>query len=415
MKRVSFISLGCFRNRYDSEVLAASLLSSKKGLIDPDKISLKNRCDILVVNTCGFIDPAKLESLEVIAEAVNLKKAKKVKEVYVFGCLVQRFRPQLEKNFPEVDKWWGRQDFPKIYQKRLLSRQPVDFVKICEGCINRCSYCAIPLIKGPLRSRPAQEILKEVKELEAAGVKELNIIGQDTTSWAKDLEEEIDLTGLIQLILDKTKIEWIRLIYAHPQHITDSLINLIAKQERICNYIDLPIQHINQRILKLMHRQVTPERIISLIKEIREKIPGVTIRTSVIAGFPTETEAEFTELLDFIKKVRFERLGAFVYSKESETKAAKLPGQIHPMTKKRRHRQIMQTQQKISAECLEKFIGQNIKVLVTEKGKDFYLARSQYDGPEVDGLVLVKRKNLKIGRFYQVKVIDSLEYDLVAQ
>lgn len=415
-EKASFVSLGCFRNRYDSEVLAAGIISSEKDLLPVDSISSRNKCGILAVNTCGFITPAKIESLEAINEAISLKKEGKVKKIYVFGCLVQRYKKQLQINFPEVDRWQGVVSFSKTYQRRLRQKGPVDFLKICEGCINHCSYCAIPLIKGPLQSRPASEILKEVKRLDSAGVKELNIIGQDITSWAKDLKGERDLTYLIKKILKAAKkIKWLRLTYTHPKHFSDELISLIAQEERICKYVDLPIQHINKRILKMMKRKVSPQQIISLIEKIRKKIPGCAIRTAVITGFPSEGEAEFEELLKFIKEVKFEKLGVFVYSREENTEAGKLSGQVHPMTKKRRRRQIMEAQQRISTQSLKSFIGEKIEVLVTDKKDGYYIGRSQYDAPEVDGLVFLHRKNLKVGQFYNVQVTDSLEYDLVAQ
>ncbi|MFO8052934.1 MAG: MiaB/RimO family radical SAM methylthiotransferase [Candidatus Omnitrophota bacterium] len=416
VKTFSIVTLGCFRNRYDSGVVTSRFLTKKNSLVEPDKISKKNKADILLVNTCGFIDSAKLESIQVIKEAIELKKEKKIKEVYVFGCLVERFKDQLARHFPQVDKWWGIESFEKKYKKRKLEQKPVDFIKICEGCINRCSYCAIPVIKGPLASRPIPEVLREVKKIEKSGVKELNIIGQDITSWGKDLGKKQNLANLLKHIVKTIKkIKWIRLIYTHPKHFSNDLIDLIASEEKICNYIDLPIQHINKRILKLMNRKTTPEDIISLIKKIRKKIPDCAIRTSVIVGFPTETETEFKQLLDFIKEMNFQKLGAFVYSREEGTKAAKLPQQVHHMTKKRRLRQVMEAQQKVAAKDLEKFIGKKITVLVLEKRKGFYIGRTQYDAPEVDGVVFIKRDKLKIGRFYKVKVTDSLEYDLVAE
>jgi ribosomal protein S12 methylthiotransferase len=415
-KKVSIVTLGCFRNRYDSGVAAKRFLNKSSRLLPVDKLSRKNKADILLINTCGFIDPAKIESIEAINEAIELKRQKKVRKIYVFGCLVQRFEQELKKHFPEIDKWWGIEEFSREYQDRLASKNPVGFLKICEGCINNCSYCAIPLIKGPLVSRPAQEVLKEVKKLDKAGVKELNIIGQDITGWGKDLSKRQDLAGLLkQVVRDTKEIGWIRLIYTHPKHITGSLIDLIAKEEIICNYIDLPIQHINKRILKLMNRKTSPKDIISLIKKIRKKIPNCAIRTSVIVGFPGETESEFNQLLDFIKEIKFEKLGVFTYSQEEGTKAAKFPGQIHHMTKKKRKRRIMEAQQKIGAKNLEKFIGQEITVLVLEKRKGFYIGRTQYDAPEVDGVVFIKRRKLNIGCFVKVKVTDSLEYDLVAE
>lgn len=415
-KKVALVSLGCFRNRYDSEVAAKRLLAKEDVLLPAEEISKKNKADILIINTCGFIDPAKLESIQVIKDAVKLKQEKKVTKIYVFGCLVERFKNELKKHFSEVDKWWGGETFDKKYKQRLIAKKPVNFIKICEGCINYCSYCAIPLIKGNLASRLPAEVLKEVEELEQKGTKELNIIGQDITSWAKDLKIKQNLTSLIKSILKKAKnIQWLRLIYTHPKHLTDDLIDLIAAEKKICNYIDLPIQHINKRILKLMNRKTDQKSILALIKKIRKKIPNCAIRTSVIVGFPTETESEFKELLNFIKKVKFEKLGVFTYSQEEGTKAANLPGQIHHMTKKRRMREIMEAQQKITADKLKDFIGKRIKVLVLAKGKDYYLGRTEYDAPEVDGLVFINRKSLKIGQFYQVKIVDSLEYDLVAQ
>jgi ribosomal protein S12 methylthiotransferase len=415
-KKVSIVTLGCFRNRYDSGVAAKRFLNKSSRLLPVDKLSRKNKADILLINTCGFIDPAKIESIEAINEAIELKRQKKVRKIYVFGCLVQRFEQELKKHFPEIDKWWGIEEFSREYQDRLASKNPVGFLKICEGCINNCSYCAIPLIKGPLVSRPAQEVLKEVKKLDKAGVKELNIIGQDITGWGKDLSKRQDLAGLLkQVVRDTKEIGWIRLIYTHPKHITGPLIDLIAKEERICNYIDLPIQHINKRILKLMNRKTSPKDIIALIKKIRKKIPNCAIRTSVIVGFPGETESEFNQLLDFIKEIKFEKLGVFTYSQEEDTKAAKFSGQIHHMTKKQRKRRIMEAQQKIGAENLERFIGQEITVLVLEKRQGFYIGRTQYDAPEVDGVVFIKRRKLNIGCFVKVKVTDSLEYDLVAE
>ncbi|MCF7874196.1 MAG: 30S ribosomal protein S12 methylthiotransferase RimO [Candidatus Omnitrophica bacterium] len=417
MKKIfSIVTLGCFRNRYDSEVVVNRFLAKGYNLLEPDEISKKNRADILLVNSCGFIDPAKLESIQVIKEAIELKKEKKVKEVYVFGCLVERFGKQLKKHFLQVDKWWGVEPFEKTYQERFIEAKPIDFLKICEGCINKCSYCAIPLIKGPLASRPIPEVLKEVKKIDKSGIKELNIIGQDITSWGKDLGKKENLTDLLKSIIKTIKkIKWIRLIYTHPKHFSNDLIDLIASEEKICNYIDLPIQHINKRILKLMNRKTTPENIIALVKKIRKKIPDCAIRTSVIVGFPTETEAEFRQLLDFIKAMKFDKLGAFAYSQEEGTQAAQLSGHIHHMTKKRRLRQVMEAQQKVAAEKLEQFVGKKITVLVLEKREGFYIGRTQYDAPEVDGVVFIKRNNLKIGRFYKVKVSDSLEYDLVAE
>lgn len=409
-KTLSVISLGCFRNTVDCEIVVSRFLD--EGYILKDNYG---SVDLLIVNTCGFIDKAKIESLEVIKEAVDLKKKGRVKKLLVFGCLIERYRKDLEKIFPQVDQWQGVESFRQKFTKRAkLSPPYVDFLKICEGCFNKCSYCAIPLIKGALRSKPKKEVLKEAKFLDKNGIKELNIIGQDITSWGKDLKEKGDLTALIKSILKETKnIRWIRLIYTHPKHVSSSLLDLIAKSERICKYIDLPIQHINDRILKLMNRGVTKKEIVDLIKKIREKIPDCTIRTSLIAGFPTEEEKEFEELLNFLKKIKFEKLGVFIYSREENTPAYNLSPQVHYRIKFRRFQQILALQRDIAKTANERFLGREVDVLVEEKQKDMFIGRSQYDAYEVDGAVFLKKKGLRIGEFYNAKIVDAYDYDLV--
>ncbi len=407
-KTFSIVSLGCFRNTYDSEVLVQQF--ADRGY------KFSPQADTLIINTCGFIDSAKEESLAALSAAVDLKNKGKVKEIIVAGCLAQRYGKKLKRFFPEVDVWSGVVQFsPKFKPRKKLTPFYTDFLKICEGCLNRCSFCAIPLIKGPLRSRHPGEIIAEAKYLDRRGLKELNIIGQDITSWAKDLKNKMDLTYLLKRILKETKnIKWIRLIYTHPRNFKDSLIALMAEEERICKYIDLPIQHINDRILKVMRRRVTASQIRNLIRKLRNKIPDCTIRTSVITGFPTETEGDFRELLTFLTEVKFERLGAFIYSREEGTPACSLPGQVHPGMKKRRRRQIMDLQKKISARLNLKFIGRSLDVLVEKKEGDVYVARTEYDAPEVDGVVFVRKKRLKIGDFYRAKIVDAYDYDLVA-
>lgn len=373
-------------------------------------------CDTLIINTCGFIDQAKKESLKVIKEAVALKIKKKLGRLLVFGCLVQRYRKELEKTFAQVDSWWGIEKLPCRFakHKNLFSPRHTGFLKICEGCLNKCSYCAIPLIKGSLISRPKVDIAAEAEYLDSCGIKELNIIGQDITGWGKDLKAKEDLSSLLVSILRQApNIPWIRLFYTHPKHISDSLLDLIAKENRICKYIDLPIQHINDRILKLMQRAVTRNEIIKLIRKIREKIPGCVIRTSVIVGFPTETEKEFRELLDFIKDVKFERLGAFMYSREENTPAYNFSPQIHHKVKERRFNEVMALQQDVSRWFNQKLVGERIEVLVEEEDNGIFIGRTQYDGYDVDGVVYIKRKGLKLGQFYKVKITDAYEYDLV--
>lgn len=419
-RKFSVISLGCFRNTYDSEIMTDRFHKEGYVLTGNNSYgpSLKNNplnCDTLLINTCGFIDKAKEESLEVIKQAISLKKKNKVRKIIVFGCLVQRYRDILRKSFPQVDKWEPVVEFsPTFLRRKKLERTYFDFLKICEGCMNKCSFCSIPLIKGGLRSKYKDEIIKEAKFLDGRNTKELNIIGQDITSWGKDLRTGDNLTDLLKSILRATtNIRWLRLIYTHPRNFSDSLIELIAKEKRICKYIDLPIQHINDRILKLMNRGITRKEIESLIRKIRKKIPGCILRTTVIAGFPTEREDEFKELLSFLKDVRFERLGAFIYSREEGTSAYNLSPQIHPSTKKRRYNGIMSQQQKIAEELNRSFIGKKMNILIEAKERDFAIGRTQYDAPEVDGLVFVKKPNLKIGEFYKARIVDIYGYDLI--
>jgi len=417
----SIISLGCFRNSYDSEIIISTFTSRGLTFLDPtslftDKRNRAKAIDLLIVNTCGFIDKAKEESLKIIAEAVNLKEKGSVKKITVIGCLVKRYQKQLEKSYPSVDSWRTVVEFSQSFIKRdkLLSSPSVGFLKICEGCLNRCSFCAIPLIKGSLRSKFRDEVIKEARDLEKRGVRELNIIGQDITSWGKDFELESDLASLLKGILKATKkIRWIRLVYTHPKHFSDSLIDVIAKSKRICKYIDLPIQHINDRILKLMNRGVSKKKTIELIGKIRKRIPGCVIRSSVIVGFPTESEREFKELLSFLRDIKFDRLGAFIYSQEEGTRAYRLRPQIHHSMKKRRFKEVMEQQRRIANELNKRFFDKELEVLIEARERDAFIGRSQYDAPSVDGAVFLKRKGLKIGDFYKVRIIDCLDYDLI--
>lgn len=419
-KRFSIISLGCFRNTYDSEIIADEF--SKRGyLLSNEATSYfkqsqdTSKKDIILINTCGFIDKAKEESINTIKEAISLKKKKKVKKIIVLGCLVQRYQNTLKRFFPEVDEWRLVVNFSPAFTKRKkIENTCFDFLKICEGCINKCSFCAIPLIKGGLRSRSSDEVIKEARYLDRQNIKELNIIGQDITSWGKDFQEKDNLVQLLKNILNNTKnIKWIRLIYTHPRNFSDSLIELIAKEKRICKYVDLPIQHINDRILKLMNRGITKKEITSLIRKIRKKIPSCAIRTTVMVGFPGEKEKEFKELLNFLKKTKFNRLGAFIYSREEDTPAYNFSPQVHYRTKKRRYDEIMSLQQKTIQQLNSSFIGKKINVLIEKTEDEFALARTEYDAPEVDGVVFVRKKGLKAGDFYQTKIVDAYGYDLV--
>ncbi len=411
-KTFSFISLGCFRNTYDSQAIAQRFSDSGYRFVGEGE-----PCDTLVVNTCGFITDAKKESLGVIEEAIGLKKKRKVKQIIVVGCLVERYRKDLEKSFPQVDEWRGVEEFNRKFKpgKNVFLPKHIGFLKVCEGCFNHCSYCAIPLIKGKFRSRPLKELIKEARFMERSGVRELNIIGQDITGWGRDLGAKQDLTLLVRGILKNTKnIPWIRMIYTHPKHFSHSLIDLIAGEPRICKYIDLPIQHINDRILKLMNRGVTKKEIKTLIETIRKRIPGCHIRTSLIVGFPSETQKEFNELVDFVEEIKFEKLGVFTYSREEGTPAFRYSGQIHQKTKEARRDAMMTIQKEISLKVNEKFIDKETTVLVDEKNKDSCIGRTQYDAYEVDGAVILPAGGFIPGKFYKVTVTDALEYDLVA-
>ncbi|MFA5271915.1 MAG: MiaB/RimO family radical SAM methylthiotransferase [Candidatus Omnitrophota bacterium] len=419
-KNLSIISLGCFRNTYDSESALKRFLDTGYRFSAQENIFLTGiedfkNCDTLVINTCGFIDKAKEESVEFIKEAVKLKQQGRIKHLLVFGCLVERYHEKLKKSFPEVDQWWGAEKFIQTFtERKKLLPSHIDFLKICEGCLNKCSYCTIPYIKGSLKSKPLNEVIKEAKFLDGKGIKELNIIGQDITSWGRDLKTKKDLSLLVKEVLKNTKnIRWIRLLYTHPCHLDNKLIDIIANEERVCKYIDLPIQHINNRILKAMNRNITKKEIVNLVNKIRKNIKNCTIRTSVITGFPTETEKEFKELLKSMREIKFERLGAFMYSREENTPAYDLNPQVNNKVKERRFREIMSLQQDISREANKRFLGQELDVLVEEKENEVFVGRSQFDAYEVDGAVFLKKDKLKIGDFYKAKIIDSYDYDLV--
>ncbi|MBN1405083.1 MAG: 30S ribosomal protein S12 methylthiotransferase RimO [Candidatus Omnitrophica bacterium] len=441
---IGIISLGCPRNMVDSEVMLGILKKDGYCIMD----GLEN-CDIALINTCAFIEEAKEEAIDIILKAAQLKNEGRIKSIIVAGCLPQRYSDTLKKQIPEVDAFLGVCDFDKIketvlflsrHQLRQKQNHPIYFVtpptkiyshklkrylltpnfytyiKIAEGCNNNCSYCAIYKIRGKYRSRPMESIIMEIKAIGAmAHLSELNIIAQDTTSYGRDIYKKYKLAELLKKIAALDKAHWIRLLYTHPGHFTDELIETIRSEKSICKYIDLPMQHANNRILKMMNRNTTKGEIIKLIQKIKSRIPGVALRTSVIVGFPGETDKEFKELLDFIKDTKFERLGAFVYSREEHTKAYDFKKQIPERIKRQRLDEVMKLQQDVSAKINKRWMGKTLEVLIEEKENDVYTGRSQYDAPEVDGTVFVKGKNLKIGGFKKVKITDTLEYDLAGE
>ncbi len=424
-QKVGVINLGCARNLVDAQMMLGRLKKNGHRIVQAED------AQTVIVNTCSFIEEARQESIDTILDLVELKKLGKIKKVIVAGCLAQRYGKELTKEFPGVDAFIGtptlnRDGMPDQLQ---LTPQHFAYVKICESCFNACSFCAIPKIKGKFISRTIESIVKEVKALDAQGVKEINIIGQDITAYGMDLYREKSLARLLKELTGVIKnIEWIRLLYAFPSHVTDELIDVIAHEPKICKYIDMPLQHISDHILLEQNRNITTQGTIDLIKKIRRAMPDGFIRTTFITGLPGETKEDFEEMRAFVREFRFERVGVFVYSKEEGTLAAKMKGQVPEITKKMRLDALMKDQQAISAEIQQSFVGRTLKVLIEEKEKKLvtstnfeqqlvdvtnYIGRSEYDAPDVDGVVYVRSKAmLKAGDFVKVKITDAYEYDL---
>ena len=410
-QKLGILTLGCPRNLVDAESLAGRL--SAKGYSIVDDMA---EADVALVNTCAFIEEARRESIDAILDLVELKKKGKLKKIVVYGCLAQRYK-DLTKELPEVDAFVGTLGLNHESRRFALIPKHYVYLKICEGCVNNCSYCIIPKIKGKLSSLDEKTIIQKVKRFNQDRVSELNIIGQDITGFGLDYGGQSKLVGLLsKVIRNAPDIAWIRLLYLNPERISDELLELIRTHEQVCKYIDLPIQHINNRILKLMNRRITKKEISSLIKKIRKVIPGVCLRTSLIVGFPSETDKEFSELLSFVKEVEFDRLGAFIYSQEEDTPAYSFKGQISQKLKQERFNTIMSVQQKIATVVNARFLGKSLRVLIEEKQDGVYIGRSQADAPEVDGLVYVNSNCLlRPGEFVEVRITDTLEYDLVGE
>ncbi len=442
MKTAAIISLGCPRNLVDSEVILGSL--KRRGFRITE---IGKGADICIINTCSFIKSAKEESIDTILEAAQLKKEGRIKTLVVCGCLPQLYKETLLKEIPAIDLVAGSSDFHRIgsilsasypgKRRSIVSRHPAylydensprylltpehyAYVKISEGCDNLCSYCIISKLRGAFRSRPARSIIDEIKRLSRGGaLKEVDLIGQDTTAFGRDRYGESRFAGLLKEICAlKNSVKWVRILYTHPAHYTDELISTIESEERICRYLDLPVQHISERILKGMNRCTTRREIIDLISKLRRRIKGLGLRTSIIVGFPGETEKEFKELLDFIRDTRFERLGAFIYSPEEGTRAYKFKDQIPDKVKGERFDELMKLQKTVSADINKAFLGREITVLIDEKVNNTrrsFMGRTEWDAPEVDGTVYVSGKGIKIGGFYKVRINDTLEYDLVGE
>ncbi len=431
-RKINLVSLGCSKNTVDSESLAGKLIS--EGFSVEFNME-KPLFDFVIINTCGFIDKAKEESINTILEFVNLRQtSNKEFKVIVYGCLAQRYKTELQKELPEIDLLCGIMADKEIiayiersvsktesktsnkYQieRKLSNAKHYAYIKISEGCDRRCSFCAIPLIKGQHISRPIEDIVNETKSLIKQGVKEIILIAQDTSYYGLDLYGKRRLYDLLKALC-KTDIHWIRLQYSYPNQFPIEVLQLMNEQEKICHYLDMPLQHINNNILQSMNRNITSNEVISLIKDIRLQVKDIAIRTTLIVGYPNETKLEFDELKNFVRDIQFDRMGAFTYSKEEGTKAAELEDNITSKEKQRRLDELAEIQQEISFNLNQNKIGKTFETIIDRKEGEYFIGRTQYDSPEVDNEVLIKIEDnptLQIGEFYNIKIIDATEFDL---
>jgi ribosomal protein S12 methylthiotransferase len=422
---VNIITLGCSKNTVDSEVLMGQL---RAGNIDVVHES-ESPSDTVVINTCGFIKDAKEESVNTILQYARAKQEGLVKNVYVMGCLSERYRKELQEELLEVDGFFGTHDLPEVlktlgvdYKKELIGERLLTtpshyaYMKISEGCDRKCSFCAIPLMRGKHVSRPMEEIYHEATHLVKEGVRELILIAQELTYYGLDLYGKRMLPELLEALCTIKGLEWIRLHYAYPSEVPSEVLDVIARQPKICKYIDIPLQHISDPVLRSMNRATTREKTMELLKKIRDKVPGVAIRTTLIVGYPAETEEHFEELKEFVKQQRFERLGVFTYSPEEKTAAYYLKDAIPDEIKQQRMEEIMEIQQQISHEKNEAEVGSTVKAIVDKKEGEFYVCRSEFDSPEVDNEILVtSKKKLKVGEFYPMTITRADYFDLYAQ
>ena len=420
--KVSVITLGCSKNTVDSERLMKQIQLNEIDLTDDP-----NKAETIIINTCGFIEVAKEESINTILEAVSLKQNGKIKKVIVAGCLSERYKEDLQKDIPEVDVYFGTENYEGIikelggnFKKELLGERLLStpshtaYLKISEGCDHPCSFCAIPLMRGLHKSTPMEYLIKEAEFLAENNTKELVIIAQDTTDYGKDIYGQKKLAELLNKLSLINGIEWIRLMYAYPSKFPDEVIEEIKTNPKICKYVDIPLQHISNDVLRSMRRGVTAERTRELLTKLRTEIPDITIRTTFIVGYPNESEKDFEELCDFVREVKFDRIGTFTFSVEENTSSYILGDHVSEEEKERRKNVLMEIQKEVSLEKNEYFVGRELKVLVEAVEGDFYIGRSYRDAPEVDGEILINAKNnkLNIGNFYNVLINDFDEYDL---
>ncbi|MBA2329321.1 MAG: 30S ribosomal protein S12 methylthiotransferase RimO [Flavisolibacter sp.] len=421
--KVNIITLGCSKNLVDSEVISGQL---KANAIETVHESLAKDHNIVIVNTCGFIDKAKEESVNTILEQVNLKQKGRLEKVYVTGCLSQRYREDLEQSIPEVDAWFGTMELPLMLKKlnadykseligeRLLATpQHYAYLKISEGCNRTCAFCAIPLMRGKHISRTIDDLVKEAELLASRGVKEIMLIAQELTYYGLDIYKKRMLADLLKRLSDVKGIEWIRLHYAYPHKFPFEILDVMRERDNICNYLDMPLQHAADNMLSAMRRQITRAEMEELIVQVRETVPGICIRTTLITGFPGETLDDVEELKAFLVKQRFDRVGIFTYSHEEDTPAYGLQDDVPVEEKQQRAEEIMAVQQEISFEKNQQKIGQEFKVLIDKKEAGKYLGRTEFDSVEVDNEVIISSSGkLQTGSFYNVKIIKAFDYDL---
>ena len=422
--RINVVTLGCSKNVYDSEVLMGQLKASGKEVVHEEE------GNVVVINTCGFINNAKEESVNTILEFMQKKEAGEVDKVFVTGCLSERYKPDLQKEIPNVDQYFGTTELPGLlkalgadYKHELIGERLTTtpknyaYLKIAEGCDRPCSFCAIPLMRGKHKSTPIEDLVTEAEKLAANGVKELILIAQDLTYYGLDLYKKRNLAELLEALVKVEGIEWIRLHYAFPTGFPMDVLDVMKREPKVCNYLDIPLQHISDEILKSMRRGTTNEKTTKLLKEFRKAVPEMTIRTTLIVGYPGETEAHFQELKAWVKAMRFERLGCFTYSHEENTHAFNLVDDVPEEVKQERANEIMEIQSQISWELNQSKIGEIFKVVIDRKEGEYFVGRTEFDSPDVDNEVLIdaSKTYLKTGEFTMVKITDAADFDLYAE
>lgn len=423
-KRINIVTLGCSKNVVDSEVLMGQLKASGKDVVHED------RGDVVVINTCGFIDNAKQESIDTILDFVEAKSRGEVEKVFVTGCLSERYKPDLEREIPDVDQYFGTRDLPLLlkqlgadYKHELVGERLTTtpkhyaYMKVSEGCDRPCSFCAIPLMRGGHISKPIEELVKEAQGLAKKGTKELILIAQDLTYYGLDLYKKRALAELLKELVKVEGIEWIRLHYAFPSGFPEDVLEVIKNEPKVCNYIDIPLQHINSDLLKSMKRGTTHEKTDALLAKFREKVPGMAIRTTLIVGYPGETEERFNEMKEWVREQRFDRLGCFTYSHEENTTAYQLEDDVPQEIKEARVEEIMVLQSQISWEKNQEKIGEIFKVLIDRKEGNYFIGRTEFDSPDVDNTVLIPAEDtyLSVGEFVQVRINSAEEFDLYGE